>query len=145
MAQKCSNKKVTRKHFERSCGMAFNLVENIAVGGKQTSGWIPLLLTNCVILGKYFNHCELWYTHSWNVNITNYFRVYDIKIALYEPRTHLILSKNSIKYSSNINIMMTMVMMMIVISDSLGWQGHYFIHREVGKGFNLSQDTYISH
>lgn len=42
VAQKCSNKKVTRKHFERSCGMAFNLVENIAVGGKQTSGWIPL-------------------------------------------------------------------------------------------------------
>lgn len=56
-----------------------------------------------------------WPNTSTNVNITNYFRVYDVKIALYVPRTHLILSENSIKYSSNINIMMTMVMMMLVI------------------------------
>lgn len=34
VAQKCSNKKVTGKHFERSCRKTFNLVENIAVGGK---------------------------------------------------------------------------------------------------------------
>lgn len=60
VAQKCSNKKVTGKHFERSCGKTFNLVENIAVGGKQTSGWIPLLLTNCVILAKYFNKCKYY-------------------------------------------------------------------------------------
>lgn len=60
VAQKYSNKKVTGKHFERSCGKTFNLVENIAVGGKQTSGWIPLLLTNCVILAKYFNKCKYY-------------------------------------------------------------------------------------
>ena len=38
VAQECDNKKVIRKHLESSCGKTFNTVENIDVGGKQTSG-----------------------------------------------------------------------------------------------------------